>query len=166
MNHSELWERLLQTLRAEHAAYQSLSTLLSEEHDLLQRMDHQGLPNLTERKEVLLVDLRSLEQRRKVLVKDLVGDHQHSHPSEWLKLLSQAPTPWGTRSATELERVLTVAREVAEEGSRNARLIHRGLAMVREALRLIYGGGSQEPVYGESGHLNVPQVTWSVSVHG
>ena len=166
MNPPDSWKHLLQTLQVERTAYTSLSTLRSEEYHLLRKMDHQGLPNLTERKEALLVDLQSLEQGRNTLVNELIGGHHHSNPSEWLKLLSQGPLPWGKRSATELGRVLIIAREVAEQGRRNAGLVYRGLAMVREALRLIYSGGSREPVYGKSCHLNLPQVTSSLSIRG
>lgn len=166
MNSTGLWDDLLGTLRAERTTYHHLSTLLSQEHDALRRMSSDLLLDLAEKKKVVLSDLRDLDTRRLTLFETLLGSQKILTPLDWLPHLTQAQAPWGGQASAEFREVLKVARRVVDQGRQNAELTHRGLGLVREALRLIHGGGSQEPTYQGSGEIRLPSVTSSLSVHG
>ncbi|GEM_PF-4833837 len=166
MDSKGLWDDLLGTLRAERTAYHHLSTLLTQEHDALRRMASDLLLELSEKKKVVLSDLRDLDTRRSSLFEALLGSQGIRTPLDWLPALSKAQPPWGGQASAEFREVLKVARRVADQGRQNAELTHRGLGMVREALRLIHGGGNQEPTYEGSGEIRMPAVTSSLSVRG
>jgi flagellar biosynthesis/type III secretory pathway chaperone len=166
MNSTALWSDLLGTLRAERTTYHHLFTLLTQEHDALRRMASSPLLELAENKKVVLSDLRDLDTRRVTLFESLLGPHSIHAPLDWLPHLTQALPPWGGQAAAEFREVVKVARRVADQGRQNAELTHRGLGMVREALRLIHGGGNQDSTYEGSGEIRMPSVTSSLSVHG
>lgn len=166
MNSTGLWDDLLGTLRAERTTYHHLSTLLTQEHEALRRMTSDLLFDLTEKKKLVLSDLRDLDTRRLGLFETLLGAQPIHTPLDWLPHLTQAQAPWGGQASAEFREVLKVARLVADQGRQNAELTHRGLGIVREALRLIHGGGDEEPTYQGSGEIQLPPVTSSLSVHG
>jgi hypothetical protein len=166
MNSPGLWDDLLGTLRAERTTYQHLSMLLAQEHEALRRMTSDLLLDLAEKKKVVLSDLRDLDTRRLGLFETLLGSQPIRTPLDWLTHLAKAQAPWGGQASAEFREVIKVARLVADQGRQNAELTHRGLGMVREALRLIHGGGNQEPTYEGSGEIRLPSVTSSLSVHG
>jgi hypothetical protein len=166
MNSTGLWDDLLGTLRAERTTYHHLSTLLTQEHEALRQMTSDLLLELTEKKKVVLSDLRDLDTRRLGLFDALLGLQVIQTPLDWLPYLTNAQAPWGGQASAEYREVLKVARLVADQGRQNAELTHRGLGIVREALRLIHGGGEQEPTYQGSGEIQLPRVTSSLSVHG
>ena len=161
-----LWDDLLGTLRAERATYHHLSTLLTQEHEALRQMSSDQLLSLTEKKKIVLSDLRDLDTRRLTLFESLFGSHPIHTPLDWLPYLTNAQAPWGGQASAEFREVLKIARRVADQGRQNAELTHRGLGIVREALRLIHRGGNQEPTYEGSGEISMPEVTSSISVHG
>lgn len=166
MSQAESWEGLLSLLCAERTTYQHLSTLLTQELGALRTISDPALVELAEKKKIVLEDLRSLDQRRVVLFTRLLGPIATPNPTEWLHHLSLAPAPWGARASLEFKGLMSIARKVAEQGRQNAELTHRGVSMVREALRLIYSGGEVEPTYQGSGALRLPSFTSSLSVHG
>jgi len=166
MNQEESWKDLLGLLRAERTTYQHLSTLLTQELDALRAISNQALIELAEKKKIVLEDLRFLDQRRVQLFTRLLGPMPTPNPTEWLRQLSQAPAPGGPRALLEFKGVISIARKVAEQGRQNAELTHRGVSMVREALRLIHSGGDVEPTYQGTGALRLPLSTASLSVHG
>jgi len=166
MNSGGLWDDLLGTLRAERTSYHHLSTLLTQEQDALRLMASDSLLDLTEKKKLVLSDLRDLDSRRLTLFETLLGPQLIHTPLDWIPFLGQAQTPWGGQASAEFREVVKVARSVARQGRQNSELTYRGLGMVREALRLIHGGGLQEPTYQGSGEMQLPPVTSSLSVHG
>ncbi len=166
MNSRGLWDDLLGTLRAERTSYHHLFTLLTQEHDALRHMASDSLRDLTEKKKVVLSDLRDLDSRRLALFETLLGPQLIHTPLDWIPFLRNAPQPWGGQASAEFREVVNVARNVADQGRHNAELTHRGLGMVREALRLIHGGGLQEPTYQGTGEMQLPPVTSSLSVLG
>ena len=166
MNSSGLWDDLLGILRAERTSYHHLSTLLTQEHEALRRMASGSLLELTEKKKVVLSDLRDLDSRRLTLFETLLGPQLVHTPLDWIPFLRKAQAPWGGQASVEFREVVNVARSVAGQGRQNAELTHHGLGMVREALRLIHGGGIHEPTYQGSGEMQMPPVTSSLSVHG
>ena len=166
MNQTESWEDLLSLLRAERTTYQHLSTLLAQELDALKTISDQSLLSLAEKKKVVLEDLRFLDQRRNLLITRLIGPPPSQNPSQWLQHVSQIPAPWGSRISLEFKGVISVAKKVANQGRQNAELTHRGVSMVREALRLIHSGGEIEPTYQGTGALRLPSLTSSLSVRG
>jgi len=166
MNSSRLWDDLLGTLRAERTSYHHLSALLAQEHDALRRMASDSLLELNEKKKAVLSELRDLDSRRLTLFETLLGPQLIHTPLDWIPFLRQAQPPWGGQASAEFREVIKVARNVAGQGRQNAELTHRGLGMVREALRIIHGGGIQEPTYQGSGEMQLPPVTSSLSVHG
>ena len=166
MSQAETWEDLLSLLRAERTTYQHLSTLLTQELDALRAFSDQGLLEIAEKKKVVLEDLRFLDQRRVNLFTRLLRPMSPQNPTEWLQHLSQASSPWGAQASLEFKGVMVIARTVAQQGRQNAELMHRGVSMVREALRLIYSGGEVEPTYQGSGTLRLPTFTSSLSVQG
>ena len=83
-NASELWDDLLGTLRAERTTYQHLSTLLTQEHEALRQMTSDRLLDLTEKKKVVLSDLRDLDSRRLGLFETLLGYQSIQTPLDWL----------------------------------------------------------------------------------
>ncbi len=165
MNQAESWEDLLSLLRAERTTYQHLSNLLTQELDALRTICDQALLELAEKKKVVLEDLRFLDQRRVMLLARLLGP-MPKNPTEWLPQLSRGPSPWGPQTSLEFKEVMKIARKVAEQGRQNAELTHRGVSMVREALRLIHSGGDVEPTYQGTGALRLPTFTSSLSVEG
>jgi len=160
------WGDLLGTLRAERTTYQHLLVLLTQEHDALRTMSSDLLLDLAEQKTVVLSDLRDLDTRRLRLFESLMGIPSVPTPLDWLPHLVHAQAPWGGQASAEFREVLKVARRVADLGRQNAELTHRGLGIVREALRLIHRGGNQDPTYEGSGEIRLPPVTSSLSVHG
>lgn len=166
MSQAESWADLLSLLRAERTTYQNLLTLLTQELEALRTICDPVLMELAEKKKVVLEDLRILDQRRVALFGRLLAPMPRPNPMEWVKQLSQAPSPWGPQASWEFKELITIARKVAAQGRQNAELTHRGVSMVREALRLIYSGGEVEPTYQGSGALRLPTLTSSLSVHG
>jgi flagellar biosynthesis/type III secretory pathway chaperone len=166
MNQKGSWESLQQTLRGERETFHQLSAILLEEHQLLRHMDHHSLSDLAERKEKILGQAKGLEENRTALFLSLLGVDSSSNPMEIMKVLSEQRTPEAQAVREELEAVLEVARTIAAQTRDNASLIHKGLTMVREALRLIYDGAGVTPVYGGSGTLQFPTVNSSMSVRG
>jgi len=166
MSHIETWEDLLSLLRSERTTYQQLSTLLIRELDALRNFSDQTLLELAEKKTFVLEELRVLDQRRVFLFARLLGPIRTPNPSEWLRMLPHGPSPWGAQATQEFQNVISLARTVGQQGRQNAELAHRGVSMVREALRLIYSGGEVDPVYQGSGTLRLPTLTSSLSIRG
>jgi len=166
MNAPGLWDDLLGTLRSERTTYHHLSTLLMQEQDALRRMASDLLLDITEKKKMVLSDLRDVDARRLALFETLLGPQRIQTPLDWLPHLAKAQAPWGGQASAEFQDVIKVARLVADQGRQNAELTHHGLGIVREALRLIHGGGNQETTYEGSGEIRLPSVTSSLSVHG
>ena len=92
MNAPGLWDDLLGTLRSERTTYHHLSTLLMQEQDALRRMASDLLLDITEKKKMVLSDLRDLDARRLALFETLLGPQLIQTPLDWLPHLAKAPT--------------------------------------------------------------------------
>lgn len=160
------WQEFISMLEAERNAYAMLLTLLQEEQGLLERFAHQQLLDLAGRKEDILARLSSFEQTRQTVMASILGTAVPSHATSVEEHLSRHRHAMAREAATRFQEVIELARRAKIQGRKNTALVHRGLATVREALRLIYAGIGQEPVYGESGTLQFAGLSSSVNVTG
>lgn len=166
MDQTRQWTQLIQALETERNAYQELSALLRKEHECLCQWNHQGLFEITGKKEEVVSLLASLEVQRVSLLQELTNAkptlESYVFPPFWIKHFP----PFSQVAGHRVQELMETASNAAKLSRTNKLLVYRGLSLVREALRLIHSGIGNEPVYGGAGTLEFPAVSSSLTVLG
>ena len=166
MAQAQDWQQLRKTLEDEQLVLNDFLSLLQDEYNCLRTLNHPGLATLTKKKETLMARLPGFEHRRCALFLTLTGKPLPPDLPSLTAILAEHVPSGGPTTVQVFQNLWNVAKEIVSQGRKNGALIHRGLNTVREALRLLYTGIGNEPVYGDGGVLQFPRVTSSRIVEG
>jgi flagellar biosynthesis/type III secretory pathway chaperone len=166
MAQAQDWQQLRKILEDEQVVLHDLLSLLGDEYRCLRTVNHPGLVTLTKKKETLMARLPGFEHRRCALFLSLTGKSLPPDLPSLTSILAEHVSSPDLATLQMFEGLWRVAKEIVIQGRKNGEMIHRGLNTVREALRLLYTGIGNEPVYGDEGVLQFPRVTSSMIVEG
>ncbi|GJL62212.1 MAG: hypothetical protein NPIRA04_08660 [Nitrospirales bacterium] len=157
------WERLRLLFQDECLAYEHLTELLHEERSVLRQSDYLALLDVSRRKEVVLIRIRSIEEERVDCVKMLQPATAPEEPLAWV---AQSTSPEAGPAKDVLKQLVAVGQQVKKLSEQNTGLISRGLQIVRDAMHIVQEGLGAKPLYGESGCLTFSSATTSLNVEG
>jgi len=157
------WERLRLLFQDECLAYEHLTELLHEERSVLCQSDYLALLDVSRRKEVVLIRIRSIEEERVACVKKLQQTTVFEEPLAWV---AQSTSPEAAPAQQALRQLVAVGQQVKALSEQNTGLISRGLQIVRDAMHVVHEGLGVKPLYGESGCLMFSSATTSLNVEG
>ncbi|WP_447968312.1 flagellar protein FlgN [Nitrospira sp. M1] len=163
MSSASLWEKLRHLFHDEYLAYEHLTELLHEEWTVLRQLDYLQLLDVTRRKEVVMIRIRSIEEERVACVKTLQQSTPQEEPLAWV---AQSTVPEAAPAKRALTQLVSIGQQVQALSNQNSGLINRGLQVVREAMSLVHEGVGVKPLYGESGCLTFAAASTSLNVEG
>jgi len=157
------WEQLRHLFHDEYLAYEQLSELLREEWSVLRKFNYLELLDVSRRKEVILIRIRSLEEERLECIKTLQQATVFEEPLAWV---AQSTSLEAAPAREVLAQLVVVGQQVKDLSDLNTGLISRGLQVVRDAMHVVHEGLGIKPLYGESGCLTFSSASTSLNVEG
>ncbi|GJL53203.1 MAG: hypothetical protein NPIRA02_03350 [Nitrospirales bacterium] len=164
MSSTSLWEQLHDLFEEECIAYEQLTELLHEEWTVLRQLDYLHVLDVTRRKEVVMIRIRSIEEERATCLEALrTSLPQEDTSFAWV---AESTMPEAVPAQRALTKLVTIGRQVKALSAQNAGLINRGLQVVRDAMSVVHEGVGVKPLYGESGCLTFASASTSLNVEG
>lgn len=144
--------QLIATLEAETDCYGIMKQLLDDEQASLTRSTKDQFDQLQQKKEALVINLQTQEDKRKRLVDDLNAAFFPDSRSRTVSQLAQwVEPPYDSQLLNRATRLRSLIGEVQRKNERNQKLINQNLDLIKDALKLLSDLIDGSPVYQKPG---------------
>ena len=149
-----LIEQLIQVLRQTEQRYQQLLPIIETEKEMVRKARVEALDDIASEKAHLLNDIKHLENKRGLLLKQIAGELSLSSDMLTLKELVRHIDPLQGRRLQQLRETLkSLLIGVRSANNENRALIHHCLGLVRQALSSVSPKTATSSVYQATGSL-------------
>ncbi len=154
---SNLYQNLDEVLANKIGLYAKIIEVMNEERTSISEYSRKNLENALQRKELLLVKVHELNQKREEVVGSIAEKIGRLNSEVTLKIIIDLKdNPWGKRMAVHREKMLEQIRMINEMNSANKQLINRSSLAMRKSMSWLYEVDTAYTPYYSNGQLSEP----------
>ena len=144
----------LNLLNGEAALYRELLSVLEDERNAIIRSNVGELGKTGKEKEKLLHKIRTIDEQRQIMIKDLAQSLRCSHHGLTItKLAELVETPYAVRFKRLCSNLLPLAKTVRDVNDGNKALLRHSVELVRSSFAFLNSLITANAVYHRSGKM-------------
>ena len=148
------YDDFLNLLDGEAALYRALLSVLEEEKNAIIDTNLGELGEIGKKKEKLLLKIRTMEEQRQIMIKNLAQSLRCSHHDLTItKLAELAETPYSVRFKRLCSDLLPLAKTIRDVNDGNKALLRHSVALVRSSFAFLNNLITADAVYHRSGRM-------------
>ena len=148
------YDRFLDLLDGEAALYRALLSVLEEEKKAITDANLDGLGETGKKKEKLLLKIRTIEEQRRIMIKDLAESLGCSpHGLTITKLADFVEAPYAVRFKRLCTDLLPLAKTIRDVNDGNKALLRHSVELVRSSFAFLNNLITANTVYHRSGRM-------------
>ncbi len=148
------YDDFLNLLDGEAALYRALLSVLEEEKNAIIDTNLGELGEIGKKKEKLLLKIRTMEEQRQIMIKNLAQSLRCSHHDLTItKLAELVETPYSVRFKRLCSDLLPLAKTIRDVNDGNKALLRHSVALVRSSFAFLNNLITADAVYHRSGRM-------------